>query len=99
MYELVSAVGAGNPYFSPHTIKARLSFIHKGVPFETKEVTFKEIRTTLAERLGKRGSGTLAPCLHASNGPALTTSLFPPISSRCGFAWLKSQFWSSRTDP
>ncbi|KAK4699459.1 hypothetical protein P7C70_g6798, partial [Phenoliferia sp. Uapishka_3] len=60
LYDLVAVVNAGNPLFSPHTIKARLSLVHKGVPFETKELSFRDIRTTLADKLDVRASGAFS---------------------------------------
>jgi glutathione S-transferase len=49
-YDLVGAPGA--PFFSPNTYKARLCLLQKGVKFETREVTYRDLRTHIKERLG-----------------------------------------------
>lgn len=41
-YDLVSHPGSA--LWSPNTWKTRLSLLHKGVPFVTREVTFTQLR-------------------------------------------------------
>ncbi|KAL8278753.1 hypothetical protein RQP46_008822 [Phenoliferia psychrophenolica] len=71
LWELCSQAGVQAPLFSPHTVKARLSLIHKGLAFETKEATFSDIKA-LKEKLGKRPS---VPVLEFEDGSMITDSL------------------------
>lgn len=41
-FELVSR--EGGPFFSPWTTRARFALLAKGVPFETHELMFKDLR-------------------------------------------------------
>ncbi|GAA5994133.1 hypothetical protein JCM5350_000575 [Sporobolomyces pararoseus] len=50
-YDLVPAPGS-KLFYSPNTMKTRLSLAHKGVPFETKAVTYSDTRTWLKEKTG-----------------------------------------------
>lgn len=56
LYELIGT--ESKRYYSPNTYKTRLSLLHKGVSFETREVTYHDLRYNLAKRLGmKRPTG------------------------------------------
>lgn len=50
-YDLVPASGS-KLFYSPNTIKTRLSLAHKGVAFETKAVTYSDTRTWLKDKTG-----------------------------------------------
>ncbi|GAA5946490.1 hypothetical protein JCM3765_000265 [Sporobolomyces pararoseus] len=50
-YDLVPAPDS-KLFYSPNTMKTRLSLAHKGVPFETKAVTYSDTRTWLKEKTG-----------------------------------------------
>ncbi len=52
LYDLVPRKGEHLPFFSPHTVKARLALAHKRVDFITEEVTYNDLRHTLAGKLG-----------------------------------------------
>jgi hypothetical protein len=42
LYDLVPRVGG--PYFSPASTRARLALLHKGIPFRTIDLTYKQLR-------------------------------------------------------
>lgn len=50
LYELIGR--ESGRYYSPNTYKTRLSLLHKRVPFETREVTYHDLRYDLAQRMG-----------------------------------------------
>ncbi|KAL8292994.1 hypothetical protein RQP46_000688 [Phenoliferia psychrophenolica] len=72
MYDLVANAGIGEPLTSPHCLKARLSLLHKGVLFKTRETTFSELRVELKEKMGKRAT---LPVLEFADGTRLQDSL------------------------
>lgn len=41
-----------SPYFSPFTARARLALLQKGVPFETQDVTYHDLRFEWTPKLG-----------------------------------------------
>lgn len=53
LHDLVGQKGLNQPLFSPNTTRARLCLLHKGVSFETKEITYHDLRFGgWKERLG-----------------------------------------------
>ncbi|GAA5887211.1 hypothetical protein JCM16303_007378 [Sporobolomyces ruberrimus] len=50
-YDLVPKAGS-KLFYSPNTMKTRLSLVHKGVDFETRAVTYADTRGELKERTG-----------------------------------------------
>ncbi|ORY74329.1 glutathione S-transferase [Leucosporidium creatinivorum] len=68
-YDLVTR--PGGPYWSPNTWKTRLSLLHKGVEFETREVTFTELRA-LAPRWGVKRA--IAPSIELTDGTIISDS-------------------------
>ncbi|GAA5906163.1 glutathione S-transferase family protein [Sporobolomyces salmoneus] len=50
-YDLVPS-SSSRLFYSPNTMKTRLSLAHKGVPFETKAVTYNDTRTWLKDKTG-----------------------------------------------
>ncbi|KAM0754812.1 glutathione S-transferase [Meredithblackwellia eburnea MCA 4105] len=69
-YDLVSV--PGGTFFSPNTYKARLSLLHKGVPFTTREVTYNDLRTHLKERFGVKK--LIVPTIELSDGSIISSS-------------------------
>ncbi|KAJ3109375.1 hypothetical protein HDU96_007240 [Phlyctochytrium bullatum] len=57
-YELIQdhAYGGKHFYFSPNTWKIRLALHHKGLSFETVELTHIEVRDELSKRCGARAT-------------------------------------------
>lgn len=52
LHDLVPNQSGGQPWFSPATIVARLALLTKGVPFETLDVRYHDLRFVYKERLG-----------------------------------------------
>lgn len=53
LHDLVAQAGVNAPFFSPATVRARLALLHKGVEFQTKEITYHDLRFEgWKERLG-----------------------------------------------
>lgn len=50
-YDLVPSKGS-KLFYSPNTMKTRLSLLHKGVPFETRAVTYIDTLGELKQRTG-----------------------------------------------
>lgn len=50
LYELIGT--ESKRYYSPNTYKTRLCLLQKGVHFETREVTYHDLRHDLAKRMG-----------------------------------------------
>ncbi|GAA6062708.1 hypothetical protein JCM10212_002259 [Sporobolomyces blumeae] len=70
-YDLVPRKGS-KLFYSPNTMKTRLSLLHKGVDFETVPVTYTDLRTTLKEKTGF--DRVFSPLLELPDGTFLMDS-------------------------
>ncbi|KZV67493.1 hypothetical protein PENSPDRAFT_667060 [Peniophora sp. CONT] len=67
----------GGPFFSPATARARLALLHKRVPFEVIELTYKQLRTgPYRDTVGAGEDGVVtAPFIKRPDGTFLRDSL------------------------
>ncbi|GAA5968020.1 hypothetical protein JCM11641_003703 [Rhodosporidiobolus odoratus] len=70
LYDLVSTTGGR--FFSPACVRTRLSLLAKGVPFETVEVTYHDLRFTWKDKLGVEKA--TAPFIEREDGTLIMDS-------------------------
>lgn len=73
-YELVTAHGPEGHLIAANTAKTRLSLLHKGVPFECKELTIGELRALSNSKGIERLLGTF---------PRPSPDSFSPLTAPC----------------
>ncbi|BGP45942.1 hypothetical protein JCM10450v2_001777 [Rhodotorula kratochvilovae] len=72
LFDLVAKAGANSPFFSPACMRARLSLLTKGIPFEVVEVTYNDLRFVWKDRLGVQKA--TAPFIERDDGSLLMDS-------------------------
>lgn len=84
LYDLVPnhTTPGGAPWFSPATIRARLALLTKGVPFETKDITYHDLRFIYTSLLGVEKATGVFPLLCNSSERRADEALAAPILER-----------------
>ncbi|GAA5841152.1 hypothetical protein JCM5353_008980 [Sporobolomyces roseus] len=73
-YDLVPSKGS-KLFYSPNTMKTRLSLLHKGVPFETRAVTYIDTLGELKQRTGfERVFSVAGPMIELPDGTFIMDS-------------------------
>lgn len=74
LYEVLGSNDSASrlPLFCPTAVKVRLALINKGIPFETKFVTYHDLRFIWKEKLGVEKATT--PFIEDSDGKLVMDS-------------------------